>query len=586
MNRRIASPKRLAHLIAISVVAMAAMGVSPARADKYLDGANRAAAATSGTRPVEETLFPVLASMDEPPVRVGMSRDEMRELMLAAEGDASWDALTKWAEAEPQQKVLEAMGTVTDPDHFYILGIPYGTEGAKPEWVDAGLYVELGPDGLLYGAKFRYMDRLSWAAGLALFEAARLANAGEGEEAMKVLGSLVRFSRILAERAFAGEKAMAITLALVTLERARDVVFTYSDAMTPELIETLVEKIEFKALNADKIPLPEADRLAAEQIVDRAFENRGGAKPEVLAETMSRAEAGDRSLRLFSLAAWWATLAKTHADWFDTGDEIKGVWNDYVLRWKLDFNDPLLRRPSDFRQMDPKKFPVIYEAMKGIESLFSLRKSFWVDLGGTYNGLGVMAFKLKERNYPPQIAAIAPKYVKHPVKDMYHLDFRYVPPQMDDYPYWVPIRDQKFDRRERPHPYAITVFLTSPDHIADAPPPAPEPKEGEESAEEAPAASQTRNPNQPAMMSQGDSGSKAEPEEEEPAPTPEEAGRPSVRVPPKTFAAELDDSYFLLYSCGINERDDRARNVGPVGVGAEDILIWPPVIVLERRFNR
>jgi hypothetical protein len=198
-----------------------------------------------------------------------------------------------------------------------------------------------------------------------------------------------------------------------------------------------------------------------------------------------------------------------------------------------------------------------------------------------------MAFKLQERNYPPQIASIDPKYVKKRVKDMFNLDYRYKPPQMDDYPYWVPIRDQKFDRRESPHPYKVTVFLTPPDHIgAPAAAPAPAPNEDGSQAEEDQGPPPERNPSAPSMSSGAAPEEKAAPEEETPAAAPAPAEPEVEHVPPKTFTAELDDSYFLLYSCGQDERDDRARNVGPFGIGADDILIWPPVIVLERRFNQ
>ena len=67
------------------ILALLALGVplfgAPARADEYLDAANRAAEASPGTQPAEEVLFPALLAMEEPPLRVGMGRGELRELI-------------------------------------------------------------------------------------------------------------------------------------------------------------------------------------------------------------------------------------------------------------------------------------------------------------------------------------------------------------------------------------------------------------------------------------------------------------------------------------------------------------------------
>jgi hypothetical protein len=51
------------------------------------------------------------------------------------------------------------------------------------------------------------------------------------------------------------------------------------------------------------------------------------------------------------------------------------------------------------------------------------------------------------------------------------------------------------------------------------------------------------------------------------------------------FAATLDETVFLLYSVGPDGKDDRAAIVGPPGINAPDMLFWPPIIALERRFN-
>ncbi len=46
-----------------------------------------------------------------------------------------------------------------------------------------------------------------------------------------------------------------------------------------------------------------------------------------------------------------------------------------------------------------------------------------------------------------------------------------------------------------------------------------------------------------------------------------------------SFAAELDDTGFVLYSIGSNQARDWARNAGESGA---DILLWPPILSLTR----
>ncbi len=50
-------------------------------------------------------------------------------------------------------------------------------------------------------------------------------------------------------------------------------------------------------------------------------------------------------------------------------------------------------------------------------------------------------------------------------------------------------------------------------------------------------------------------------------------------LPNTVFTALVDDKQFLLYSVGPNGVDDRAR---VVGTGGLDILMWPPILSLQR----
>lgn len=450
-----------------AALALALVGVwlaSPAteaRADEFLDQANKAAAATPGTEPAEDILFPALVSMEAPPlISVGdLPRNEHLDVMRVGASDPQWGLLEQWAMGEPQRKALEALRTLADPEKTYILGIPYTAEGVDQAWVDAGLVNTMGESGLLLNVEFEYLDRLWHLSTLALVESKRLAIEGKGEESLQVLVDLIRLGRILTERAFTDEKLVGFGFMFAGAERMRDVVYTHTDAFESKVLSEAAEKIHPDALNIRRIPLAPGDRLRAEQLLSLAFEHRGAVKDGVLARIMANTEASERPLRLFSLQAWWRDLAKEHADWFDTGDRIGEVWKDYSKRWTLPFTNQLLTTPTHYSQIDPARYPLVFFAMRGIDRLFPTRFDIIVELAGTYNGLGVYAFKQRQRKFPPSLAAIHPGYVQENVKDITNLDTRYREPQAQDFGFKVPIRDDTFDRREDPHPFEVTVVL-------------------------------------------------------------------------------------------------------------------------------
>ena len=102
-------PTRL--LCVVFVLLMLAAGASaPALARQAASGGSDAVAAfnagvaAAGTKDLTPELFPVLAEMTAPPVK--MTR---RAATLMVPGDPSWDAMEGWAKSAPQQAVIEAV---------------------------------------------------------------------------------------------------------------------------------------------------------------------------------------------------------------------------------------------------------------------------------------------------------------------------------------------------------------------------------------------------------------------------------------------------------------------------------------------
>lgn len=464
-------PIRVFVSVWVSVVCV--LGMAPcAFGDRYLEQANRAAAVTPGTKALEDVLFPALAAMDEPP-SLTLSVEEM---VILRESDSRWRELERWAMRDPQQAVIKALAEVGDPDQRFVLGIAYDSaQRASEEWRRAGLVNSIGRGGELGTVSFDYLDRMEWLLRLALVDSYRLAREGNGEASLDVLIDLIRLARILADRPSATEKQFAFVMARVGLERVRDVVYSHQSAFTAAILKDVISEFDDRAKTLNRISFPLFERLAAEQALARGFEERGGVRAEALAELLAKSATNMLPLRTFSEYAWYERLASQHEGWFETKDRIQAVWGDFEIRWNnQNWNEPTLRRVTEFEQTDPTRFSVV-RRFGGIDAetdlyrfLSQIRFDTVTELRGTYNSLGVVAFRLENRAFPPVLAAIQPRYVPRLALDPYAWNERLR--RQEDFGFFVPIRDQTFGPRELPRPYAVRVNLFENDSMQALPP--------------------------------------------------------------------------------------------------------------------
>lgn len=457
-------PIRVFVSVWVSVVCV--LGIVPcALGDAFLEQANRAASVTPGTKALEDVLFPALAAMDEPP-SLDLSVEDM---VILRETDSRWRELERWAMRDPQQAVIKALAEVGDPNQRFVLGIAYDSARRAPEdWRRAGLVNSIGRGSELGTVSFDYLDRMEWLLRLALVDSFRLAREGNGEASLDVLIDLLRLGRVLADRPSATEKQFAFVLMRVALERVRDVVYSHRDAFTSTILKDAIPELDDRAMTLNRIPFPVFERLAAEQALARGFEERGEVRAGDLAELMAKSAANLQPLRTFSEFAWYERLASQHEGWFETKDRIQAVWGDFEIRWNnQNWNEPTLRRVTEFEQTDPTRFSVI-RRFGGIDAetdlyrfLSQIRFDTVTELRGTYNALGVVAFRIDNRAFPPVLAAIQPRYVPRLALDPYAWNERLR--RQEDFGFFVPIRDQTFGPRELPRPYAIRVNLFEDD---------------------------------------------------------------------------------------------------------------------------
>ncbi len=442
-------------LAAIGFAATLSPGALAAGGKTQLEAANKLVVAPAGNTSADPILFPAIAAMTPPP---SVLTDWWTASLLTA-SSPEWEEVAAWAAAEPQQKAIEAVAKLADTKAKYLLTLPYTAKGVDPEWVNAGLVIETDAEGVLAGAKFKYLDAMKPLVLLATVEGERLAASGEGRKAGKLMLETLRLGRIVADRPGLAEKLMGIQLMHNAAERLRDLVYLHPDAFKIEDLKQGVIELDERIINVMKIRLPEANRLAAEQLIEMTIEDRGEADAGKLGATMSRLASSDRPLTRFSEAAKWKKVAGIHAGWFDSQDQLKKLWGDWTTRWNLqDLHDPLLRKATDYQKMPKAKFAILDETLAGVDQMRDRRLRLLAEMSGTRASLAVVALSKRSRAMPPAVQAVVPDFARREyLTDPYAYDRRYRTLQQLEY--FVPIRDQKFGPRELPRPHEVTVVV-------------------------------------------------------------------------------------------------------------------------------
>ncbi len=418
----------------------------------WLERANKLVAATPGTEDLGPVLLPAIAGMDTPPGEIG----NLDAAMLLGAKSKDWKAATDWAKAGPQGSALTALEKVTDPKKKFFLGLPYSTAGVDAAWVKAGMCVDLPRDGLLAGAKFRYLAGFERLFALINVEATRLAEDGKVDQAMVLMIRWVRLNKALFERESVHERRWAMGMMEAAGERIRDIVYTYRDKLTAEVCRVTSDDLDERLIQVQRLRLPAVERIACEQLAEKVIKEKGEVDAGKFAATLARLQAGERPLTLFGEAAFFRDLAGRHAGWFDTKDQIRKVFDGWQNRWQVeDLHDKLLEIPSDFAKMDKAKFALIDVVARDIELMQGERLHLYAAMGGTRMALGCAGYERKEKVWPPNISAIAPKYVRALDNDPYNYDKKYK--ALGSYHYRVPIRDDPKSERVAPQPHEMTV---------------------------------------------------------------------------------------------------------------------------------
>lgn len=384
-----------------------------ARADEFVDRVNDRYKVIQQDKRSDLIILPILHKLEAVPASVA----DPLPASLMTTASANWPAVETWCKAKPQTAALEALKKITSEDDYrkaWAFGQPYGASAVPPEYIDMGLYTELGENPTLASAEFKYLPVIRKFEILVHVEATRLLAEGKGNDALELMRRWVYFAAQIADRQFLKEKTLGMEMMTLGYQRMRDLAYTDSRSekptMTPEGIRDVIQKISLARtpIAIERITLPQAERDAGLQLVARTFV--AGAKADTVRfpNTFAVVAAGNRPLRRFSENAKWDGIRALHANTADTTKAVNDVFGDWEHRWELRTGDPLLDLATDYQQLDKVKFAMADLVLGDLGSLFPIRAQLRAEAVGTRGALAVQGFKILQRSFPPSLEGTTP----------------------------------------------------------------------------------------------------------------------------------------------------------------------------------
>lgn len=439
-------PAALRRCLAVAVFAgsMLFASAAPAQSDSVVSKLNESLVNVDPARRSDTVILPLMAKMEAPPAVVA-SVDEARLMPADAKGFA---AAAAWAQGAPQQAVLAGLATVTAEQDWrkaMIFAQPYGADGVPPELIRAGLYTELDDPPTLAWANIGYMPALDRLESLVNVEATRLAADGKANESLDLLVNFAYFARQICDRKFFVEGQWGLRATTRTLERMRDIAYVDSrggKALHPERIKAAIARMDEGGvldLAYPRMKWPEANRLAAEQMVDRMYGDDRMIRGDIFPTTMARLGTGGKPLRLFSQSARWRTAAAQQVPGNAAEANLSRVYGDWERRWQGSYFDLRLQgRASEFADLDRNTNAVVALATPDMTGLIHLRQQATAEAVGTRLSLALTAQWYVTGAIPPQATAVRPRWLKAMEADAFNpnRDRGALPPPQ----YFIPTR--------------------------------------------------------------------------------------------------------------------------------------------------
>lgn len=364
-------------------------------------------------------LFDAYLKMTPPPMEVGIDFN-MNTIHAQM---PNWSEVAGWAESNTvmADAILNAIEAKTQ-----VVGLPYGVSSVSADYRDAGLMVDVASSGTLRRIKFNYLPALDTIEAYVAAEIYRLMEAGRADRAMELAIANAVILRQFCDRDFLEEKAKSIDMLSDALGNMRDVMYLYLDVIPPEYFHRIAFfDMRFLRPDRNRLFMPEADRIVAEQLIRDVFdETTGQPDPDAFRRVFAAIQAEDMPLTRFGAAKRWAMIASVHGSLDASMDRLTDVYDDWWRRWRVEAYDAILDVDPYYEQTNPVRYAAVISSMKDIADLFSMRNRLILEVRGTAIAAAICGYQRQFNAQPRTMQSLYAQFMhKSTDADPYDYNF-------------------------------------------------------------------------------------------------------------------------------------------------------------------
>ena len=393
--------RSLPSLLPLALFALLALGPATASAQspELLRKLNAPAARVQEKSKSSQRLFTAYLDMTKAPKPIGADFNQT----TIWPGMDGWADVSKWADANAS--IGKAL---IDVQNCAILGVPYGTAGVDPKFVERGLTAEIGVGGDLTKNRFGYLKALEAMSAYAIAELYRQCEAGNYEDGFRVAVANLRVLRQACDAQMFEEKLTAMRLLSDAFSVHRDALAAYYDKMPLEVVKNLSLK-EYPFLKAGdterlkRIEMPEGDLAVAEELIRSVFDSSGVVSDEKFSGTFATLQASAQPLTGFGASKRWTKIAAVHGSLDASLQKLNAVYDDWWRRWRLPAYGPMISMPTVFSKTNPVKYAAIVLALSDIDRLFEARRRLIAEFDGTVCAAGIVSYEREIGRWPDDI---------------------------------------------------------------------------------------------------------------------------------------------------------------------------------------
>jgi hypothetical protein len=390
----------LALVVPVLALALAlAPAAAHAQSTALLNKLNAPAARVQDKSKSSTRLFTAYLDVTKAPKAVG---EDFNQTSIWP-GMDGWADVAKWAEANAN------MGkTLQEVQDCVVLGVPYGTAGVDPKFIERGLTAEIGVGGDLTKNRFGYLKALETISAYAVAELYRQCEAGNFDAGFKVGIANLRLLRQACDAQMYAEKLAAMTMLSDALSVHRDALFVYGDKMPLEVAKDLSLK-QYPFLKAGdterlkRIEMPEGDLFVADELIRSVFDSGGSVSDEKFSKTFASLQSTGQPLTGFGASKRWAKIAGVHGSLDASLQKLNAIYDDWWRRWRLPAYGPMINMATVFSKTNPVKYAAVVLALSDIDQLFQMRRRLIAEFDGTVCAAGLTSYHADVKRWPDDI---------------------------------------------------------------------------------------------------------------------------------------------------------------------------------------